>query len=211
MAASSSKDYVVRVATADGSSKTITGATAANPVVVTSNSHGLANGSVVYISGIVGMEELNERAFVIANQTTNTFELKGVDGTDYTAYASGGTALPKTMTEIARVQSTNLFGGETARIDITDQRSRRKRYLVDIPDSGDGSLSLFFDNSDAGQARLRVLKGTTEKEAFTATMPSGAAAAFMAQVLSFPVSTGVGAAITTQVGLLIDNEEAWYA
>ena len=178
---------------------------------ISSTAHGLSNGTVVYIDSVGGMTELNERAFVIANVATDSFELKGVDGTGYTAYTSGGTATPKTMTEVARVQSTSLFGGETARIDVTDQRARRKRYLTDIPDSGDGSLSLFFDPADAGQARLRVLKGSTAKEAFTATMPSGAAAAFMAQVLSFPVATGVGSAITTQVGLLIDNEEAWYA
>ena len=72
--------------------KTITGATAANPVVITSNSHGFSNGDRVFISSVVGMVELNNREFTVANQTTNTFELSGINGSAFTAYSSGGTA-----------------------------------------------------------------------------------------------------------------------
>jgi len=77
--------------------KTITGATAANPVVVTSTAHGLSNGDEVFISSVVGMTELNGRQFKISNVTANTFELQdmsstNVDGSGYTAYTSGGTA-----------------------------------------------------------------------------------------------------------------------
>lgn len=68
----------------------ITAVTQANPAVVTAASHGFSNGDYVYISGVVGMEELNNRWFVVANQTTNTFELTGVDSSGYEAYASGG-------------------------------------------------------------------------------------------------------------------------
>ena len=73
--------------------KTITGATAANPVVITSAGHGFSNGDKISISKVVGMVELNvETAFTIANKATNTFELSGVDGSSYTAYTSGGIA-----------------------------------------------------------------------------------------------------------------------
>ena len=73
--------------------KTITGATAADPVVVTSAGHGFSNGDKISIRGVVGMVELNvETAFTLANVATNTFELSGVDGSGYTAYTSGGVA-----------------------------------------------------------------------------------------------------------------------
>ena len=77
--------------------KTISGATQANPVVITSNSHGYSNGDHVIISSVVGMTELNGKTFKVADKTTNTFELQTVDGTDinsssYTAYSSGGIA-----------------------------------------------------------------------------------------------------------------------
>lgn len=69
---------------------TITGATAANPVVITANSHGLVNGDTVIISDIEGMTELNTNIYTVANKTANTFELSGINGTSYTAYVSGG-------------------------------------------------------------------------------------------------------------------------
>lgn len=74
------------------STKTITGATQANPCVITSNGHALSNGDEVYITGVVGMTELNRRRFVIAGVTANTFQLVGCNSTGYTAYSSGGSA-----------------------------------------------------------------------------------------------------------------------
>jgi hypothetical protein len=69
----------------------ITNITQANPAVVTVASHGYTNGTDVWINSVGGMTELNGRRFRIANVTTNTFELSGVDSTSYTTYTSGGT------------------------------------------------------------------------------------------------------------------------
>lgn len=66
--------------------------TQADPAVVEITAHGLSNGDEVFISGISGMPELNNRFFLIANVTTDTFELVGLDSTGYEAYVSGGTA-----------------------------------------------------------------------------------------------------------------------
>ena len=89
----------------DAATKTITGATQANPVVITSNAHGLNNGNKIVISGVVGMTELNTNTYYVQNATTNTFSLSSsadpavttnVDGTGFTAYGSAGTITPKT-------------------------------------------------------------------------------------------------------------------
>lgn len=76
--------------------KTITGITKANPGVVTANAHGFNNGDLVRIFDVGGMTELSQRTFVVANKTTNTFQLTTVHGdnvntTGYTTYTSGGT------------------------------------------------------------------------------------------------------------------------
>lgn len=78
-------------------SQNITAITQANPAVVTISSHGYSNGDWVYIKDIAGMTELNGRWFIVANSTTNTFELTDLKGDNinssaFTAYSSGGTA-----------------------------------------------------------------------------------------------------------------------
>ena len=84
--------------------KVITAITRANPAVVTSSSHGFSNGDHVWINSVVGMTRLNGRRFVVANQTTNTFELTGENSTSYDAYASAGTA--SKVYEIATTYTT---------------------------------------------------------------------------------------------------------
>ena len=77
--------------------KTISAITKANPAVVTATGHGYSNGDEVVISGVVGMTEVNSKRFLVANKTTNTFELTDKDGTNinsstFTTYTSGGVA-----------------------------------------------------------------------------------------------------------------------
>lgn len=78
----------------------ITAITKANPAVVTySGADTYANGDRVYISGVVGMTQVNNREFAVANVNAgaNTFELQDSGGTNvnstaYDTYTSGGTA-----------------------------------------------------------------------------------------------------------------------
>lgn len=86
---------------------TITNMTAADPVVVTAPAHGLSNGDIVDISDVLEVSSNNTRrevasadytgtGFIVANATTNTFELNlngsGYDGSGFAAYSSGGVA-----------------------------------------------------------------------------------------------------------------------
>ncbi len=73
-------------------SQNITAVTQANPAVVTITSHTFTNGDRIFVSGVAGMTQLNNREFTVANATTNTFELSGIDSTGFDAYTSGGTA-----------------------------------------------------------------------------------------------------------------------
>ena len=74
-----------------GTPKTITGATDARPVVITSAAHGFSHDDVVWITGATGMTQLNNTPFRVRNKTTNTFELytlggSRVDGRHYDDY-----------------------------------------------------------------------------------------------------------------------------
>lgn len=78
---------------------TITGATVADPVVVTAAAHGFEDGDSIKITDIVGMTDINDTVFLVASKTTNTFELTDIEGEDidgsaFTAYTSGGIVSP---------------------------------------------------------------------------------------------------------------------
>lgn len=81
-----------RLITQAETAKTITGATKANPCVITAASHGYSDGDRVKIETVGGMTEINDRYFTINVLTTSTFELVGENSTSYTTYTSGGTA-----------------------------------------------------------------------------------------------------------------------
>ena len=84
-------------------SVSITGATQADPVVVTTGGHTYTEGQSITIASVAGMTDIND-TFTVKNPTATTFELfaeatasnstpEPVDGTGFSAYTSGGTAV----------------------------------------------------------------------------------------------------------------------
>lgn len=72
----------------------ISGITNANPAVLTYvGADTYANGDPVFLSGVLGMVEVDNREFTVAglNAGANTFQLSGIDSTAFGAYTSGGT------------------------------------------------------------------------------------------------------------------------
>lgn len=66
---------------------TISGATAANPIVVTVTANGLSDGDLVRNVLVKGMTELNGNVYKVGQQATNTVELFERDGAGITAIA----------------------------------------------------------------------------------------------------------------------------
>jgi hypothetical protein len=110
------------------SPKTITGATTANPVVVTAVAHGFSDGDQVRIDDVEGMTELNGQEFLVANKADDTFELTDLDGVDidgtaYADYVSGGEARKM----VDAVSGLSHLEGETVQVqmdgDVPDTNS----------------------------------------------------------------------------------------
>jgi hypothetical protein len=206
-----SQGALVRVATAAGSPKTITAITAALPAVVTSTAHALTNGTIVVLSGIVGMTQLNGRAFVIANVAANTFELKGIDSTSYGAYVSGGIATPQTMSPIGEVTSVSGFDGQADEIDTTHLQSTAKEYLIGLQDFGNVSLDLNLVPSDVGQTKLRSLKAAAAIGYFSIALSSTETAAFSALVKSLPFTNSTNDKVGGSCSLRVTGEPSYFA
>ncbi len=85
---------------------TVSGATQANPVRITTDAnHGLVTGDEIHLDNLGGMVELNDRDFVITVIDADEFDLDGEDGTGHTVYTTGGDAwlvLTKTTGEVVQ-------------------------------------------------------------------------------------------------------------
>ena len=96
---------------------TITGATAASPVVL-SVTNSLSNGAEIRVTDVVGMTELNGNTYKVANRTAGTIELTrpdddtNIDGTAFTAYISDG----KVNEKVTALSGFDHLEGETVRI-----------------------------------------------------------------------------------------------
>jgi hypothetical protein len=85
----------VDIATVVGSTLSMSGATKANPCVITTAlNHGFATGQVIGINGVVGMTALNATTPTITVIDQKTFSLNGVDSTGFATYISGGVITP---------------------------------------------------------------------------------------------------------------------
>lgn len=171
------KGNILRVETARAAAKTITGITAANPGVVTAAAHGYSLGDIVYVSDVVGMTQVNDRAFVVHNTAsplpTGAFQLKGEDTSGYTAYTSGGSAYKCTMTRIAEVTNIQIGGGGSQQIDVTNLESEAIEQLAGLPNLGTLSFDITLSHTDTGQAAFRSLFAATVPKVVTLTTASG--------------------------------------
>lgn len=210
--ATKSQGLILRVSSAALAADNITAITAANPPVVTATAHGIANGAIVAAANIGGMTQLNNRAFVVANQTTNTVELKGIDATGYTAYTSGGTLTEHTMIAVGEVRSVpEGFNGTAAEIDSTHMTSTAMEIEQGLQDFGTVTMEVNLV-TDTGQARLRALKEGQLKVPFSITLSDGRVTAFMAFVASFSFSAaGPNTIVSGSITLRVSNAPAWFA
>ena len=76
----------------------ITGATQANPVVITAPNHKLSTGANIRITDVLGMTELNDQSYYVFVVSTSTFRLyednilsTSINGIGYSGYTGAGT------------------------------------------------------------------------------------------------------------------------
>lgn len=159
-----------------GNGGAITGATNATPIVVSSASHGLANGERVVIAGVAGNTAANG-VFLVANVAAGTFELTdpitGADVAGNGTYTSGGHWLlcDSTINDLADIpaaaRSTDLIAAEATGFTLAGGNfdGANSPYTVTGCGVGDeihfwcwyahnaaeaSALLLYFDGDDTG-------------------------------------------------------------
>lgn len=114
MAARLPDGSIVSLATAYGTSKSVTAISNANPGVATSTAHGMSNGDLYSVTS--GWSNLNNRVARAAGVTANTFNLDGIDTTSTTLFPAGsgaGSVVPITsFTQISQIMGFDTTGGD---------------------------------------------------------------------------------------------------
>lgn len=100
----------------------VTDITKAYPPVVTDAAHALANGAVGFFTVPAGMVELDLQAFMVNNQAANTFELPGLDSTDFSTVVPASTTYQVAATWGTISESASYAIGGGAAADIEDNR-----------------------------------------------------------------------------------------
>jgi Flp pilus assembly protein TadG len=146
----------------EGTSKNISGITRADPGVITltsgSGTSGLANNDWVYISGVIGMTQINGRIGQVANlnTTSRTFRLKvgssnlctlnSTCGT-WNSYSSGGTVrkclLANCLERVTTSGAHGIAAGDSVYIRDTVGTSNINNNVPNV-----GSFNVNFDWSD---------------------------------------------------------------
>jgi hypothetical protein len=109
----------VEISKTEGTPKTVTAVTQANPGVASSTAHGQADGAVGYLDGVTGMVQLDGQAARVNSPVTDSFQLENINTTNYPAFTAG-TFVPITAwSTLARSSSYSIGGGEGDKLDNT--------------------------------------------------------------------------------------------
>jgi hypothetical protein len=130
---------------ANSPSIAVTGITNANPGVAHVPGHGLsADGEVVKFSGVVGMTEVNDEAYIVEVVDADHLRLVDTDTTDYGVYDSGGSADVGRFSNFCELTGYNRNGGSSPEIDSTSLCSTAAEFEVGLPDFGTTQLDFKF-------------------------------------------------------------------
>ncbi|MCZ8073847.1 MAG: phage tail tube protein [Paucibacter sp.] len=110
----------VEIASQLASAKVVSAVSKGNPGVATSNAHGLANGTVGFFTSVEGMVQLDGQACRVANQAANTFELQGLNTTNFSDFSGSADFITgSAWVTLAEATSYQIGGGEAEKLNTT--------------------------------------------------------------------------------------------
>lgn len=205
-------NVAVAMQSAIGADKTITGITKASPGVVTSTAHGLTAGNIVLLT-INGMFQLNGRVARVANATTNTFELEGIDTTAFDTFTSGTCALITLGTSITTATSISASGGDFDFIDTTTIHVNQKSQIPGLPNPATFTMDSIWDVADPGLTACKAASDAQALRVFAFTFGTGGQKMYFAGYVGASLLPGGQAQqlVTTQLVVTMFGSPTYYA
>lgn len=194
----------IEIGKTEGSAKTVSAVTLADPGVATSTAHGLTTKSVGYFSGVTGMVNLEGQAVRLGTVATDTFALEDIDTRAYPAF-TGGNFIPITAwSTLAKSTSYDEGGGEAEKLNIST-------LLDDIRQEQNGLLAAqsvtinLLAESLASEAMQLIRRGARNSSLFVfrVTWKNGDVAIFRGEPSLPGRSVGQGAVGTSALTVAV--------
>ena len=178
---------------------------AGNPTIFTKTSHGLSDGDVITLSGVVGdnADDLN-KVWVVKYATTGTFAVD-CDSTGFTGMGSAAVATPLEWLEIGEVTDWDGPGGSATMYETTHLRSEAKEKKIGLMDEGQLTLSINWEPSDPGQQAARDARAARTEKSFRLTYTDNSTATFNGYVTGMSSSGGVDNKVSGSITIEISG------
>lgn len=144
------KSVQVDVESAAAAAVTIVGITKANPAVVSFNGTLPSNGDYVRINA-TGMSQVDGRVFRVANGASgspDTFELEGLDSTDFDTFSAGDFEVLTFGTSMTTATGLQASGGDFDFIDITTIHDNIRKQIPGVASPAVYSFENLWDVTD---------------------------------------------------------------
>lgn len=149
---------IVLLGTGYGAAKTISAITNANPGAATANAHGMANGDIGLVKS--GWSKLNNKNVRIAGQTTNAFNLDGIDTTLTSLYPAGsgaGSITPISgWQQITQIIDVDTTGGDLQFTTVSFLEDDFEQQLPTVSSAQNLTLNIGDDPSLPGYQAIKV-------------------------------------------------------
>lgn len=172
----------VEIAATFGAAVAVSAVTNASPGVATRTSHGYTNDTVGFFSGVSGMAQLEGQAVRLKNVTANTFELQGLNTTNYSAYTGGNFTPVLTWQTLQEATSYDIGGGAAEKLDVTrllDITKQEEQGLLPV-----SNVSMNVLAQDTPTAAMLLLENAVQTQSAVVvriTLGNGAVRVFRAE------------------------------
>jgi hypothetical protein len=120
----------------------ITAISKANPAVATASGHGRTSGDVIYVSGVVGMVEVNEKVYIIEVVDSSHIKLLDEDSSSFSTYVSGGIFDYGSFSDFCEVTAgPNRTGGTKPEIQVSTVCSNAVEKEFGLRDFGNATIT----------------------------------------------------------------------
>lgn len=144
-----------------------------NPAVVTTtDAHGLVQGDVAKISGVVGATQFNDNLYAVDDYNTLNFALAGEDNSNGDAYTSGGLVDKVSFSTFCELTGMNQQGAGANQQDVSTVCSTAKEFEQGLSDSGTLSLDFNFAPNTTVQTALRARESDGDQIAVKVVLPN---------------------------------------